>query len=66
MKAKEKSEACLKELKAVLAKYNASLFLEDKDRCYLRDYHIMLEFDYDGNLDDSGIIDSIDLGSWQN
>jgi hypothetical protein len=64
MTAKEKQEQFLKEIKDVLKKYNAEISLEDFGYGYSQDFKIVIDFDFDDSLEDTGIVPQIKIGSF--
>ena len=62
MKAKEKQELFYSELNELLHKYGAEIRLEEIGRGYSLDYKILVEFNFDETLEDTGIVPDLDLG----
>ena len=56
----EKRQAFIKEFKELLEKYKVEMTMEDFGRCYLPDYKIVADFEYDQYLyeeNGTGLID---------
>lgn len=64
MTTNEKRESFMKDLINLLAKYDAQIELEDFGHDYSRDEKIVVNFDYDYQLADGGIIEPIIIGSY--
>ena len=61
----EKQQNFHKELKALLAKYNAELYIERETRGYFEEQKIVVDFEYDESFFEehgTGIIPQLDLG----
>ena len=61
----EKQQNFHKELKALLVKYNAELYIERETRGYFEEQKIVVDFEYDESFFEehgTGIIPQLDLG----
>jgi hypothetical protein len=64
MTAKEKQEQFIKELNELLRKYNAELCIEDFGHDYSQDWKIVVDFQFDESLEDTGIVPQLKIGSF--
>lgn len=62
MTGNEKKDIFYEELKSLLLKYDAELCLENFGRNWGSDYKIVVDFNYDKTLEESGITPQIVLG----
>lgn len=64
----EKQQNFHKELKALLAKYNAELNIERETRGYFEEQKMVVDFEFDESFFEehgTGIIPQLNLGEWE-
>lgn len=69
MTPQEKQHNFAKELKELLAKYNAEILLERITKGYFEDQKVVVAFEYDESFFEehgTGVIPSLDLGTYFN
>jgi hypothetical protein len=64
MTAKEKQEQFLSEIKSVLKKYKAEICLEDFGYDHSRNWKIVVDFQFDISLEDTGNVPQLEIGSF--